>query len=48
MRGRKIPAEAIEGQTFSARNAMRFNLAGTIKSRAAALARLRQFEIWER
>ncbi len=36
-RGRKIPAEAMEGQTFSARNAMRFNLAGIMKSRDEAL-----------
>jgi len=41
-RGRKIPAEAMEGQTFSARNAMRFNLAGNVKSRDEALTMLRQ------
>lgn len=41
VRGRSIPAEAMEGQTFSARQAMRFNLAGTVKSRDAALAMLR-------
>ena len=40
-RGRKIPPEAMEGQTFSAKNAMRLNLAGTVKSRADALAMLR-------
>ena len=40
-RGRSIPAEAMEGQTFSARQAMRFNLAGTVKNRASALAMLR-------
>lgn len=40
-RGRKIPAEAMEGQTFSARNAMRFNLAGIMKSRDEALRTLR-------
>ncbi len=40
-RGRSIPAEAMEGQSFSARQAMRFNLAGTVKSRDAALAMLR-------
>lgn len=41
-RGRKIPAEAMEGQAFSARNAMRFNLAGMTKSRAEALRTLRE------
>jgi ClpP class serine protease len=40
-RGRVIPAEAMEGQAFSARKAMRFNLAGTVKNRDAALAMLR-------
>jgi signal peptide peptidase SppA len=40
-RGRSIPAEAMEGQSFSAKQAMRFNLAGTVKSRDAALAMLR-------
>jgi len=40
-RGRSIPAEAMEGQTFSARKAMRFNLAGTVKNRDTALAILR-------
>lgn len=40
-RGRKIPEEAMEGQTFSAKAAMRMNLAGTVKSRADALAMLR-------
>lgn len=40
-RGRKIPDEAMEGQTFSAKAAMRLNLAGTVKSRADALAMLR-------
>lgn len=40
-RGRKIPDEAMEGQTFSAKAAMRFNLAGTVKSRNEALAMLR-------
>ena len=39
-RGRKIPDEAMEGQTFSARKAMRFNLAGMVASRAEALSRL--------
>ncbi len=44
-RGRKIPDEAMEGQTFSARNAQRFNLAGAIKDRATALARLRSLHV---
>lgn len=41
-RGRKIPDEAMEGQTFSARQAQRHNLAGTAKNRDAVLARLRR------
>jgi len=41
-RGRKIPPEAMEGQTFSARTAMRMNLAGTVKSREHALRMLRE------
>ncbi len=41
-RGRKIPDEAMEGQTFSARQAQRFNLAGLAKDRDAVLARLRR------
>jgi signal peptide peptidase SppA len=40
-RGRRIPDEAMEGQTFSAKAAMRSNLAGTVKGRAEALAMLR-------
>ena len=40
-RGRAIPAEAMEGQAFSVRKAMRFNLAGAVKNREAALAMLR-------
>jgi signal peptide peptidase SppA len=40
-RGRKIPDAAMEGQTFSARNAQRLNLAGMVKSRDEAIARLR-------
>ena len=44
-RGRKIPDEAMEGQTFSARNAMRFNLAGMVASRADALGRLRKLHV---
>jgi signal peptide peptidase SppA len=44
-RGRKIPDEAMEGQTFSARKAMRFNLAGMVTSRAEALSRLRKLHV---
>jgi len=44
-RGRKIPDEAMEGQTFSARKAMRFNLAGMVASRADALSRLRKLHV---
>ena len=40
-RGRKIPLEAMEGQTFSAKNAMRLNLSGVLKSREEALRTLR-------
>ncbi len=40
-RGRKIPDSAMEGQSFSARNAQRLNLAGMVKSRDEVIARLR-------
>jgi len=40
-KGRRIPDEAMEGQTFSARKAQRFNLAGMVKNRDEVLARLR-------
>jgi signal peptide peptidase SppA len=40
-RGRKIPDAAMEGQSFSARNAQRLNLAGMAKSRDEVIARLR-------
>ena len=40
-RGRKIPDSAMEGQSFSARNAQRFNMAGMVKSRDEVLSRLR-------
>ncbi len=40
-RGRKIPDTAMEGQSFSARNAQRLNLAGMAKSRDEVIARLR-------
>jgi signal peptide peptidase SppA len=42
VRGRKIPDEAMEGQTFSARQAQRHNLAGIAKNRDAVLGRLRR------
>lgn len=42
-RGRAIPAEAMEGQVFSGRQAQRFNLAGTISDRTEAMRRLRVF-----
>jgi len=41
-RGRKIPDDAMEGQTFSARQAQRHHLAGLAKNRDAVLARLRR------
>lgn len=44
-RGRKIPDEAMEGQTFSARKAQRLNLAGVVESRAEAIARLRKLHV---
>jgi len=44
-RGRKIPDEAMEGQTFSARKAMRFNLAGMVESRSEAIGRLRSLHV---
>jgi signal peptide peptidase SppA len=44
-RGRKIPDEAMEGQTFSARKAMRLNMAGVVANRAEALSRLRKLHV---
>jgi hypothetical protein len=44
-RGRKIPDEAMQGQTFSGRRAMRFNLAGVVASRADAIDRLRSLHV---
>ena len=41
-RGRQIPDEALEGQTFSARQAQRHNLAGIAKNRDTVMARLRR------
>ena len=42
-RGRSIPPEAMEGQTFSGRQAQRFNLAGMVSDRAEAMRRLRVY-----
>jgi signal peptide peptidase SppA len=39
-RGRAIPTEAMEGQTFSGRQAERFNLARMVSDRAEAMRRL--------
>lgn len=44
-RGRKIPDEAMEGQTFSTRRAMRMNLAGMVRNRAEAMERLRKLHV---
>ena len=42
-RGRSIPAEAMEGQTFSGKQAQRHNLAGMVADRAEAMRRLRVY-----
>ncbi len=42
-RGRSIPPEAMEGQTFSGRQAQRLNLAGMVPDRAEAMRRLRVY-----
>lgn len=42
-RGRAIPAEAMEGQTFSGRQAQRHNLAGMVPDRAEAMRRLKVY-----
>ena len=42
-RGRAIPAEAMEGQTFSGKQAQRHNLAGMVADHAEALRRLRVY-----
>lgn len=42
-RGRAVQAEAMEGQTFSGRQAQRLNLAGMVPDRAEALRRLRVY-----
>jgi signal peptide peptidase SppA len=42
-KGRAIPPEAMEGQTFSGRQAQRLNLAGVVPDRAEAMRRLRVY-----
>jgi signal peptide peptidase SppA len=42
-KGRAIPAEAMEGQTFSGKQAQRHNLAGMVTGRADAMHRLRVY-----
>jgi signal peptide peptidase SppA len=42
-KGRAIPAEAMEGQTFSGKQAQRHNLAGMVPDRADAMRRLRVY-----
>jgi signal peptide peptidase SppA len=42
-KGRAIPAEAMEGQTFSGKQAQRHNLAGMVTDRADAMRRLRVY-----
>lgn len=42
-RGRSIPADAMEGQTFSGRQAQRYNLAGMVSDRSEAMRRLRVY-----
>jgi len=44
-RGRKIPAEAMEGQDFSGKQAQRMNLAGVVRDRAEAMQRLRSYHV---
>ncbi|MBU3665274.1 MAG: hypothetical protein FGM15_05275 [Chthoniobacterales bacterium] len=46
-RGRKIPDEAMEGQTFSGRRAMRLNMSGMVDGRAQVMARLRELHVRE-
>jgi signal peptide peptidase SppA len=41
--GRSIPADAMEGQTFSGKQAQRFNLAGMVPDRAEAMRRLKVY-----
>jgi signal peptide peptidase SppA len=42
-KGRAIPADAMEGQTFSGRQAQRHNLAGMVQDRAEAMRRLKVY-----
>jgi signal peptide peptidase SppA len=42
-KGRAIPAEAMEGQTFSGKQSQRHNLAGMVPDRAEAMRRLRVY-----
>ncbi len=42
-KGRSIPPEAMEGQTFSGKQAQRLNLAGMVPDRAEALRRLKVY-----
>ena len=42
-RGRAIPAEAMEGQTFSGKQAQRHNLAGMVPDRTEAMRRLKVY-----
>jgi signal peptide peptidase SppA len=42
-KGRAIPAEAMEGQTFSGKQAQHHNLAGMVSDRAEAMRRLRVY-----
>ena len=44
-RGRNIPDDAMEGQSFSARSAQRNNLAGMVKNRGEVLTRLRSLHV---
>jgi signal peptide peptidase SppA len=41
---RAIPADAMEGQTFSGKQAERFNIAGMVPDRAEAMRRLRVYQ----
>lgn len=42
-KGRAIPPEAMEGQTFNGKQAQRFNLAGMVADRSEAMRRLRVY-----
>ena len=44
-RGRSIPDSAMEGQSFSARNAQRNNMAGTVKNRGEVISRLHSLHV---